>query len=418
MSNETRTQLNQSQIRFLQIPTKFSAYVGGFGSGKTWSGCTKLAIHALENPGIPQGYFAPTYPLIRDIFYPTMEEVAQTMGMRSVARVGNHEVDLYLGRRLYSTVICRTMDKPENIVGFKIGNAVIDEIDILDKAKAERAWNKVIARMRFKGMANRIGVTTTPEGFRFTYQRFKRNPGESYGMVQASTYENEHNLPDDYIDSLLESYPDNLIAAYIDGEFTNLQSGSVYPMFDRFENRSSATLEFNEPLHIGMDFNVLKMAAVVHVIRDGLPIAVDEITDGRDTPYMIDLFKQRYKGHHITVYPDASGGSTSSKGASLSDISLLRTAGYSISAPKANPPIRNRVIAMNAMFCNAAGQRRYRVNTEKCPHYTEALEQQAYDKNGEPDKSTGHDHIADAGGYFIHQRFPLKQRMRSRELAI
>jgi hypothetical protein len=410
--------MNRTQVRFLQIPNKFSAYVGGFGSGKTWSGCTKLAIHALQNPGITQGYFAPTYPLIRDIFYPTIEEVAQTVGMRSVARVGNHEVDLYLGRRLYSTVICRTMDKPENIVGFKIGNAVIDEIDILDKAKAERAWNKVIARMRFKGMANRIGVTTTPEGFRFTYQRFKRDPSDSYGMVQASTYENEHNLPDDYIDSLLESYPDNLIAAYIDGEFTNLQSGSVYPMFDRFENRSTATLEFNEPLHIGMDFNVLKMAAVVHVIRDGLPIAVDEITDGRDTPYMIDLFEQRYKGHHITVYPDASGGSTSSKGASLSDISLLRTAGYSISAPKANPPIRNRVIAMNAMFCNAVDQRRYKINSEKCPHYTEALEQQAYDKNGEPDKSTGHDHIADAGGYFIHQRYPLKPRMRSRELAI
>lgn len=377
-----------------------------------------LCKHALENPRVPQGYFAPTYPLIRDIFYPTVDEVAHGIGMRTVTRLANHEVDLFYGRKLYCRIICRTMDKPGNIVGFKIGNAIVDEIDILDAVKARGAWDKIIARLRFKGALNRIGVTTTPEGFRFTYQRFKRNPGESYGMVQASTYENEHNLPDDYIDSLLESYPDNLIAAYIDGEFTNLQSGSVYPMFDRFENRSTATLEFNEPLHIGMDFNVLKMAAVVHVIRDGLPIAVDEITDGRDTPYMIDLFKQRYKGHHITVYPDASGGSTSSKGASLSDISLLRTAGYSISAPKANPPIRNRVIAMNAMFYNAAGQRRYRVNTEKCPHYTEALEQQAYDKNGEPDKSTGHDHIADAGGYFIHQRFPLKQRMRSRELAI
>ncbi len=36
-----------------------------------------------------------------------------------------------------------------------------------------------------------------------------------------------------------------------------------------------------------MDFNVGKMAAVVHVKRLGLPHAVDEIVNGYDTPDMI-----------------------------------------------------------------------------------------------------------------------------------
>jgi hypothetical protein len=31
-------------------------------------------------PKINQGYFAPTYPQIRDIFYPTIEEVAFDWG--------------------------------------------------------------------------------------------------------------------------------------------------------------------------------------------------------------------------------------------------------------------------------------------------------------------------------------------------
>jgi hypothetical protein len=37
----------------------------------------------------------------------------------------------------------------------------------------------------------------------------------------------------------------------------------------------------------------------------------------------------------------------------------------------------------------------------------ESLEKQAYDKNGEPDKKGGFDHIVDAAGYFIAYRYPL-----------
>lgn len=41
---------------------------------------------------------------------------------------------------------------------------------------------------------------------------------------------------------------------------------------------------------------------------------------------------------------------------------------------------------MNAMFCNANGERRYLVNVQNCPVYTESLEQQVWAANGEPDK--------------------------------
>ena len=69
-------QLNVPQSSFLQLPHKFKAYVAGFGSGKTFVGCAGICAHFWQWPGINQGYFAPTYPQIRDIFYPTMEEVA------------------------------------------------------------------------------------------------------------------------------------------------------------------------------------------------------------------------------------------------------------------------------------------------------------------------------------------------------
>src|SRR5690554_6694623 len=123
-ATQTEVTLNRPQGDFLALPHKFRAYVAGFGSGKTWVGCAGIGAHTWKHPGINQGYFAPTYPQIRDIFYPTIDEVAYALGLRAEIREANREVHLYSGRQYRSTVICRSMDKPGSIVGFKIGNAL------------------------------------------------------------------------------------------------------------------------------------------------------------------------------------------------------------------------------------------------------------------------------------------------------
>jgi len=373
---------------------------------------------------VPAGYFAPTYGQIRDIFFPTIEEVAHDWGLRTVAREANKEVHLYSGRQYRGTVICRSMEKPETIVGFKIGRALVDELDVLKKAKARQAWRKIIARMRHKadGLINGIDVTTTPEGFQFVWEQWVKEIRQKpelaalYGLVQASTYDNELNLPDDYIPSLLATYPPQLIEAYLDGQFVNLLSGTVYHQFDRRANGCHDVLQDGEAIHVGMDFNVGKMAAIVHVERNGQPRAVDELIDGYDTPDMIRRLKDRFWRHNgnafdktrdITIYPDASGDSRKSVNASETDIALLKAANFRVKAPEANPPVKDRINAMNAMFCNAQGERRYLVNVEKCRTYADHLEQQVWADNGEPDKSSGADHTNDASGYYIHSRWPI-----------
>ncbi|MDD2046113.1 terminase large subunit domain-containing protein [Pseudomonas putida] len=413
--------LNVPQARFLAMPHKFRGFVAGFGSGKTWVGCSGLCQHVWEWPRINAGYFAPTYPQIRDIFFPTIEEVAFDWGLRIKIKESDKEVDFYSGGQYRSTVICRSMEKPATIVGFKIGHALVDELDVMAKLKAEQAWRKIIARMRYKvhGLKNGVDVATTPEGFKFTYQQFVKQISEKpelktlYGLVQASTYDNEANLPDDYISSLEDSYPPQLIRAYLRGQFVNLTSGAVYPDFDRRLNHSNEVEREREPLLIGMDFNRLKMSAVVYVLRGGWPIAVAEVTDGRDTPYMADLLKRQYasKGHPIQIFPDASGANSSSKNASESDLSILRQAGFSIRVNSTNPAIADRVNAVNALILNGQGERRLKINTNRCPHLTDGLEQQAYDKNGMPDKSSGVDHLNDAGGYPLAFLFPISKPM-------
>jgi hypothetical protein len=231
-----------------------------------------------------------------------------------------------------------------------------------------------------------------------------------YGIVQASTYDNARNLPDDYIPSLLASYPPQLIDAYLNGRFVNLTSGSIYPDFDRRLNHSADAIKMGDALHIGMDFNVQNMTAIVNVVRDDAPISVAELTGVRDTPAMVKLIKERYAGHAIAIYPDASGQNTSSKNASESDLTIIKGAGLKVVVDRSNPAQKDRINSVNALILNAEGKRRWKVNTDACPVLTEALEQQAWDKNGEPDKSTGHDHPMDAVGYFLVKRWPIIKR--------
>lgn len=416
--------LNIPQARFLAMQHKFKAYVAGFGSGKTWVGCGGICKGMWEHPKINQGYFAPTYPQIRDIFYPTIEGVAFDWGLNVKINEGNKEVHFYEGRRFRGTTICRSMEKPSSIVGFKIGNAMVDELDVMAAAKAQQAWRKIIARMRYNipGLRNGIDVTTTPEGFKFVYQQFVKAVREKpelaslYGLIQASTFENAKNLPPDYIPSLLSSYPDELIQAYLRGKFTNLNSGTIYHTFNRKLNNCSDEIQDGEPLFIGMDFNVGKMAAIVHVKRNGLPRAVRELVKVYDTPAMIKRIQEEFwryedgryvKSREIYIYPDASGDSRKSQNASKTDIAQLNDAGFSVIVDDANPPVKDRINSMNAMFCNANGERRYLVNVQNCPVYTESLEQQIWAANGEPDKSADNDHPNDAGGYFIVKDYPI-----------
>lgn len=404
--------LSYPQNVFLNgLDTKFRAYVGGFGSGKTFVGCIDLLNFFAEHPGTRQGYFGPSYPSIRDIFYPTFEEAAEMLGFTVVIRESNKEVHVYRCGKYYGTVICRSMDNPSSIVGFKISRALCDELDVLAAEKAKQAWNKIIARMRLviPGVQNSIGVTTTPEGFRFIYDRFADSPTKSYSMVQASTYENEQYLPPDYIESLRESYDESLIDAYLDGEFVNLTGGTIYRSYTSSNNSDEIVTDYDSELMVGMDFNVTNMAACVFVYRNGVPHCVDEFTGLYDTEDMIQAIQFKYPDKKIIVYPDASGKNRKSNGADTTDLTLLRDAGFEVKCHDANPRVKTRINSVNAMFKNANGERKLFVNRVKCPQTHACLEQQIYDDRGEPDKKGGKDHQNDAFGYFIAFEHPVQR---------
>jgi len=460
--------LTEPQTKFINLTEKFPLFVAGFGAGKS----TTLALSVLNDlnhsySGIKIGVYCPTYDLLKLITIPYMEEFLYYAGIEYKLNKSDFIFHLETGDQL----IMRSMDNPARIVGYQTFRAHIDEMDTLTEEKADEAWNKIIARNRqpipivdengnyvyvlhsklpkeeqeerladwvrmgerflkvrpgsgthcLELEFNRVSAYSTPEGYRFCYNKWakdtKNSESKGYVMVQAPTYSNPYLRPD-YIQSLRDTYPKQLLDAYLEGKFTNLKSGSVYPDFDRVLNHTDDEIKEGDVLHIGMDFNVNNMSACVFVIRNSTPYLLDEIVHGRDTPSICEVIKERYRHHQVVVYPDSTGQNTSSKSASQSDLSILRSNGFKIMAKSKNPYIKDRVNSLCAKICNANGKRTFFVNIDKCPTSTECLEQQVWDPTGMPDKKGGNDHTNDAVGYFIYYRYPLvKKQIKARGIS-
>lgn len=403
-----RVRATAPQTEFANSKAKYPAFVGGFGSGKTHSGILRTLRQKLAYPTLDVAYYLPTYDLVRMIGYPRFLANLDAMKMKHRLNKAEHVITI-AGK---GQIIFRTLNDPDRIVGYEVADSLVDELDTLSVDDAERCWQQIIARNRQKkpdGSQNSVGVATTPEGFRFCYKRWQKEVEDGYELIRASTYSNARNLPADYIDSLRRSYPPQLVKAYLEGYFVNLTAGAVYPDFIRELNHTPETIIEGEELHIGLDFNVYNCTAIVGVIRFGQPLILGELVKMRDTPDVCATIKEKFPGHKINVYPDASGQSNRTVNATESDISILKAAGFTVRHPSRNPFVKERVMAVNALICNSLQVRTLRINTDRCPTLTECLEQQTYDKNGEPDKTTDRDHPPDALGYLVHFHWPIKK---------
>jgi hypothetical protein len=196
-----------------------------------------------------------------------------------------------------------------------------------------------------------------------------------------------------------------MLQAYMEGIYVNLTSGAVYDRFSRdlHVRPLKDPIRPGEPLIVGVDFNVGNMHAIVFVRRGPEIHAIGEVVKAHDTDDLARKLTERYKGHPLLGYPDASGANRSTN-SSLSDIGILESYGIVNRAPKANPLVRDRVQVVQSLLLNGNGKTRLWIAPE-CQTLIECLERQAYNDKGEPDKENGYDHANDAAGYPLHAIF-------------
>lgn len=382
--------------------TKILGYCAGFGAGKTHSLCAKSLLLAIDNPNTVGAVFEPTHIMIRDVWVRSFDDFLEANDIDFDFRVSPQpEYRIHVPGGTV-TLLCRATETWNRIRGQNLSFALIDEIDTSPAEVAQKAAEMVLARLR-GGTKPQLAVASTPEGFRWMYRTFVENADRpDRRLIRARTLDNPH-LPPGFVDSLYANYPPNLLAAYLEGNFTNLDSTTVYPYFDRDLHWTDATVQPDDRIFIGVDFNVGCCFVEVCVRRGDEFHFVDEFHP-KDTPSVVTKIQELYPDHiargNVVVIPDAASRQRSTTNAKESDLALLRKGGFTVKAQPSNPAIEDRVNAMNVLMINS----RFRVSN-RCRYLIRSLETQAFDDKGRPDKSgRGVDDKSgpvDAAGYVI-----------------
>lgn len=406
------------------------ALVTGYGGGKTFCMVQEGIKHSFLDPGIPHMLVSPTYPMAEQTIIPTIIEILEDYFEPSLQEgrdyFYNRSKHNFYIKKWNGIIWVRSADKPSSLKGPNLGSFGIDEPGLI---KDSNVYKIMISRRRHPRAKYPQGyLSGTPEGLNWFFDLCEGDKiPKDFCLVKGKTTDNTH-LSIDYINDLYDQYDEQLVQAYINGEFVNLEGGSAYYSFsnslypkgnliDDFEINPS------RPLVLGMDFNYNPMTLVigqeVMVNKEVKFIVFDELfRKNCDTDMAIEQVLEKYGKYKFNVYPDMSAYSDSAHGSAKSDITLIKNTferykkrpinDYIIKGKSANPPRKDRLNSVNTLLRNAKGEIKLLIQ-KKCKFLLEDLKKclmEEYINGRYVDPERGH--ITDALGYAVHARYPVR----------
>ena len=416
------------QNLFIRSKSKFPALVAGYGSGKTFALCLKAIIELGRNPGKIVLMAEPTYPMMRDVLQPTLEQLLKELGFSYAYTAGDTRYNISW-KNGYGSIILRSAENWKRWAGLNLAAFGIDEAALL---KDDKAWKMGISRLR-DGYHLTGFTTTTPEGFNWHYEYWKNTPKKGYTLFNGKSTDNKF-LPQEFIDTLLDNYDDKLVKAYLNGEYVNMQHGQAYYNFSREANVRPTEYNENKQIIFCIDFNVDPMCGVILQFYNEHPKirVIDEIslshsgTNELLTERIARVLKDKYpksqyspsdilrrfpiKDNYI-CYPDPSGQSKQTS-ARRTDHTILRDEGFIVRVKKQAPRIVDRLNSVNNAF-------KTMVIHPKCKNLIKDLEQVVLkESTRDLDKSNPLlTHMSDAIGYFIDFEMPIRKPVTKTYLA-
>jgi hypothetical protein len=275
-----------AQKEFVNNDSKASAYIGGLGSGKTFSGIVR-GLKFSQQP-MPKGEFhgprgciaAINFPVLEDVVLPQFFEVMDESGLWKTGKQETSWVSSKKKARLVAncgcsnrqtckheaTILFRSLDRPNWMRGLELTWYFIDE----GRHITGHAWGVLWGRLRQRGYQKAGWVCSTPNGYDWMWQKFHPDSDtRTRGAVWygASTYENADHLPNEYIDELFKEYEGAYLRQEVFGEFVGVTEGAVFHNFNVNECRTEVpydpSLELDSMWDFGMgDLGVLSFGQV------------------------------------------------------------------------------------------------------------------------------------------------------------
>jgi hypothetical protein len=324
---------------------KYLHLSAGMGAGKTHALIMKLIKLSFINRDMPGGLLCPTYGDFKRDVKPLFEEILEDHRIKYTYRDTKF-------RFPWTKAPLYVVTGKNKIRGPNWAYGGINEVTLIPYVR----YREFIARIRLKdARCSQIVSCGTPEGFGTEYhEHFIEKPfSPKVRVIYGSTYDNQQNLSEDYIDSLKASFDNVMLDAYLKGLFVNMVGNRFYYSYDqRCEDSSIQPFNRGEDVHVAIDFNVEHMTATVWRF-DGFRLeGIDEVVipNNANTNRMCDELKRRgYLPSNTTIYPDPSGNSRRTSG--QSDVEIIRQHGYmDVKFRTKAPGFRQRQLNANNLF--------------------------------------------------------------------
>ena len=392
--------LTKPQKKVISNEARFRVLITGRRFGKTFLAINELAKFASK-PNQRVWYVAPTYRQAKAICWNVLKE---KMIYHKWVKNINHS-DLTITLKNNSTITLRGSDNEQSLRGVGLNFLCIDEFADV----SQEAWFEVL-RPTLSDTKGHALFCGSPRGFgNWSYELFKQGEtNKEWASFKYTTIEGG-NVDEDEVEQAKQDLDIRTFQQEYEATFVNY-SGMIYYNFSRESNIIEKYQKETAILHIGLDFNVDPMSAVVCIIVNETIIVVDEIQIySSNTQEMCDEIKNRYKNKQIVVYPDPSARQRKTSAGGFTDLSILKNAGFDVKCKNTAPLIRDRINAVNAKLKNVNGKNSLFI-VKSCKNVIKSIERQIYKEGTHvPDKDSGYDHMNDALGYLIEFNFPLRR---------
>jgi len=396
--SEPVVRLSRPQLAVAASKKRFRVLVAGRRTGKSFLSRFILYQRARSNERNYCWYIAPTYRMAKQIMWTDLKHHVPRHEVKKT-----HETDLSIELVNGSIIALRGADNPDSLRGVGLDLCIMDEVQDIDP----EMWSAVM-RPALSDKKGRAVFCGTPKGFNWFYDLFSYADTEpDWEAFKFKTLEGGRVSPDE-VAAARRTMNERLFRQEFEASFET-QSGRVYHAFERSFNVAELD-DIGGTIHIGMDFNVNPMSAIIGLDagNDFLVLNEIEIPDA-NTDLMAQEILQRYPNRHIAVYPDPSGRARKTSAAvGQTDFSILESYGFDVVASRRAPAVVDRLNEVNAMLCDGDGHRRLFIDP-RCKHLIKTLEGLVYKEGTSmPDKTSGLDHMGDALGYLIHEKFPME----------
>lgn len=388
-------------------PSRMKVLITGRRFGKTFLGIRELCKSAATKPGSTNWAICPSYRMAKQIWWEHLKcKLHELRWIKS-----SNEAELTIKLKNGSTIALKGCDNPDSLRGMGLDFVVWDEFQ--DSPK--EAWTEVI-RPTLSDKQGRALFCGTPKGVgSWSHELFTKALNEKdWNAWQYSTIDGG-NVPAEEIEAAKRDLDEKTFLQEYCATFTTW-SGVVAYNFDYKQNVKKIEDPEKGILHIGVDFNILPMTAVIAQVKGNDVHVFDEIRmEGSNTDELVEEIKHRYPHSKVVAYPDPSSRQKKTSAGGKTDFSILMNAGFSVRARAFHTPVRDRVNALNAKLKNAAGVRTLFIDP-KCKHTIDSLQRLSY-KEGTNiiDKDSGLDHQFDAISYLVDFLFPIKTYVETTE---